>query len=45
MPRMLRYASANGACATRALGTTGGLLSVAQTEALVDEHPMEVKPC
>ena len=45
MPRMLRYASANGACATRALGTTGGLLSVAQTEALVDEHPMEVEPC
>lgn len=42
MPRMLRYAGANGACATRALGTTGGLLSVAQTEAVVDDHPMEM---
>jgi len=42
MPEMLRYASAFGACATRALGTTGGLLSVAETEAFVEERPMEV---
>jgi len=42
MPGMLRYASAFGACATRALGTTGGLLSVAGTEAFIAEHPMEI---
>jgi len=42
MPGMLRYASAFGASATRALGTTGGLLSVAETEAFIEEHPMEV---
>jgi sugar/nucleoside kinase (ribokinase family) len=42
MPRMLRYASAFGACATRALGTTGGLLSVEETEAFIEENPMEV---
>ena len=42
MPQMLRYASACGACATRALGTTGGLLSLTQTEAFIAEHPMEM---
>jgi sugar/nucleoside kinase (ribokinase family) len=42
MPQMLRHASAFGACATRALGTTGGLLSVAETEAFVEEHPVAV---
>ena len=42
MPRMLRYASAFGACVTGALGTTGGLLPVAETEAFIEEHPMEV---
>jgi len=42
MSGTLRYASAFGACATRALGTTGGLLSVAETEAFIEEHPMEI---
>lgn len=42
MPGMLRYASAFGSSATRALGTTGGLFSVAETEAFIEEHPMEI---
>jgi sugar/nucleoside kinase (ribokinase family) len=42
MPQMLRYASAFGACATRALGTTGGLLSVTETEAFIEDRPMEI---
>jgi sugar/nucleoside kinase (ribokinase family) len=42
MPRMLRYASAFGASATRALGTTDGLLSVAETETYIEEYPMEI---
>ena len=42
LPEMLRYASACGACATRALGTTGGLLPVAQTQTFVEEHPLEI---
>jgi sugar/nucleoside kinase (ribokinase family) len=42
MPQMLRYASALGARATCALGTTRGLLAVAATEAFIDAHPMEI---
>lgn len=43
MPQMLRYASAFGASATRALGTTGGLFSTEETEAFVADHSLEVR--
>jgi sugar/nucleoside kinase (ribokinase family) len=43
MPSMLRYAGALGACATRALGTTDGLLSVDEAEAFIERHPIEIR--
>ena len=42
MPQTLRYASALGASATRAVGTTGGLFSVEEVESFVATHPMDV---
>lgn len=40
MPRILRYASALGASATRAVGTTEGVFSAADAEAFVTSHPL-----
>lgn len=42
MPRTLCYASALGASATRALGTTPGLFTPAEAEAYVAEHPLAI---
>lgn len=42
LPQTLRYASALGASATRAAGTTGAVFSAAEAEAFVSEHPLEV---
>ena len=38
--RSLRYASALGASATRAIGTTDGVLSADEAERLIDEQPV-----
>ena len=38
MPQILRYASALGASATRAVGTTEGVFGVAEAEAFVADH-------
>lgn len=42
MPRMLRYASALGASATRAVGTTDGVFTASEAEAFVAAHPLAV---
>jgi ribokinase len=42
MPAMLRYASALGASATRAVGTTDGVFTAAEAEAFVAAHPLPV---
>lgn len=43
VPRMLRYASAVGASATRAAGTTDSVFSAAEADAFLAEHPLTVK--
>ena len=42
MPQMLRYASALGASATRAIGTTDSLFTANEAESFVNSHPMEI---
>lgn len=42
LPQTLRYASALGASATRAAGTTDAVFSADEAEAFVSEHPLEV---
>ena len=42
LPWTLRYASALGASATRAAGTTDAVFSAAEAEAFVSEHPLTV---
>jgi sugar/nucleoside kinase (ribokinase family) len=42
LPCTLRYASALGASATRAAGTTDAVFSAAEAEAFVREHPLAV---
>ena len=42
LPAMLRYASALGASATRAVGTTAGVFTAAEAEAFVAAHPLPV---
>ncbi|HXM02215.1 MAG TPA: carbohydrate kinase family protein [Chthoniobacterales bacterium] len=39
-PRVLRYATALGASATRAIGTTDGVLTATETERLIDQQPL-----
>jgi sugar/nucleoside kinase (ribokinase family) len=41
-PRSLKYATALGASATRAIGTTDGVLSAAEAERLIDEQPVAI---
>ncbi len=43
MPRMLRYASALGASATRAVGTTEGVFQAAEVEAFMATHRLAEK--
>ena len=43
MADMLRWASAYGASATRAVGTTGGLFTVEEARTFVADHPREVE--
>jgi sugar/nucleoside kinase (ribokinase family) len=42
LPQTLRYASAIGASATRAPGTTDSVFSAAEAEAFLTEHPLTV---
>lgn len=42
LPQMLRYASALGASATRAPGTTDSVFSAAEAEAFIQDHPLTV---
>ncbi|WP_116807188.1 carbohydrate kinase family protein [Steroidobacter cummioxidans] len=42
LPQTLRYASAVGASATRAAGTTDSVFTAAEAEAFVFEHPLTV---
>ncbi len=42
VPRMLRYAAALGASATRAVGTTDGVFFAADAERYLTEHPLPV---
>jgi sugar/nucleoside kinase (ribokinase family) len=42
LPQMLRYASAVGASATRAAGTTDAVFTATETEAFLKEHPLTV---
>ncbi len=42
LPQMLRYASAVGASATRAAGTTDSVFTAAEAEAFAIEHPLTV---
>lgn len=42
LPQTLRYASAIGASATRAAGTTDAVFSAAEAEAFVKDHPLTV---
>lgn len=39
-PRMLKYATALGASATRAIGTTDGVLTASETERLINQQPL-----
>lgn len=43
LPQTLRYASALGASATRAIGTTDGVFTADEAEAFVAAHPLEVR--
>jgi sugar/nucleoside kinase (ribokinase family) len=43
LARTLRYGSALGASATRAVGTTDGVFSAQEAEKFIAEHPLEVK--
>lgn len=43
MPRCLRYASALGASATLAIGTTPGVFTTEQAEAFLLSHPLDVR--
>lgn len=43
MPRLLRYASALGASAVRAVGTTDGVFLAQEAEAFVADHRLEVE--
>jgi sugar/nucleoside kinase (ribokinase family) len=43
MPQIIRYASALGASAVRALGTTDGVFTAAEAEAFVDSQAFEVR--
>ena len=43
MADMLRWASAYGASAARALGTTGGLFTVEEARTFLKDHPREVE--
>jgi sugar/nucleoside kinase (ribokinase family) len=42
LPQMLRYASAVGASATRAAGTTDSVFTAAEAEAFLKDHPLVV---
>jgi sugar/nucleoside kinase (ribokinase family) len=42
MPQMLRYASALGASATRAAGTTDAVFTAAEAESFIAQHPLRV---
>jgi sugar/nucleoside kinase (ribokinase family) len=42
MPDMLRYASALGASATLAMGTTTSVFTAAQAQAFLQTHPLEI---
>ena len=42
MPQILRYASALGASATRAVGTTDGVFTASEAESFVAAHPLPV---
>jgi 5-dehydro-2-deoxygluconokinase len=42
LPRTLHYASAIGASATRAAGTTDSVFTAAEAETFVAEHPLTV---
>ncbi|MFH1571501.1 MAG: carbohydrate kinase family protein, partial [Gemmatimonadota bacterium] len=44
LPRALRWASALGASAVRAVGTTPGVFSAAEAEEFVATHPLAVDP-
>ena len=43
MAEVLSWASAYGASATRSLGTTGGLFSVEEAQAFLDDNPRDVE--
>ena len=43
VPRTLRYASALGASAVRAIGTTDGVFTAAEAEAFVAANPVDVR--
>jgi sugar/nucleoside kinase (ribokinase family) len=43
VPQCLRYASALGASATRAIGTTAGVFTRAQADSFVAQTPLTVK--
>ena len=43
VPRMIRYASAMGASANTALGTTAGVFNSEQVKAFIASHPLEVR--
>ncbi len=45
VPSLLRYASAIGASATRAVGTTDGVVGANETETFVANNPLEIKHC
>ena len=42
LPEMLRYASAVGASATRAAGTTDAVFTAAEAEAFIEDYPLTV---
>lgn len=43
LPRTLKYGSALGASAVRAVGTTQGVFTVAEAEQFIATHPLEVR--
>jgi sugar/nucleoside kinase (ribokinase family) len=43
VPEMLRYGSALGASATRAIGTTDGVFTTHEAEAFVQSNPLEIR--
>jgi sugar/nucleoside kinase (ribokinase family) len=42
VPEMLRYGSALGASATRAIGTTDGVFTFKEAESFVKSNPLEI---